>query len=87
MERLVNMVCKQVMGKENKLTNSISSITASASLLLVQAPKNLCEGDNDFDGKYPLVTHEPNMLKNKSRGNLVGKIKVSLSEGKWQNSC
>ena len=27
------------------------------------------------------MTHDPNMLKNKSRGNLVGKIKVSLPEG------
>ena len=36
---------------------------------------------------YPLVTHDPNMLKNKSRGNLVGKIKVSLPEGKYQNFC
>jgi len=35
---------------------------------------------------YPLVTHDPNMLKNKSRGNLVGKIKVSLPEGKFKNS-
>ena len=34
-----------------------------------------------------LVTHDPNMLKNKSRGNLVGKIKVSFTEGKWQNFC
>ena len=50
MERLVNMVCKQVMDEENKLT-SISFITASASLLLVQAPKSLCEGDNDFDSE------------------------------------
>ena len=33
---------------------------------------------------YPLVTHDPNMLKNKSRGNLVGKIKVSLPEGKYK---
>ena len=36
---------------------------------------------------YPLVTHDPNMLKNKSRGNLLGKIKVSLPEGKYENSC
>ena len=35
--------------------------------------------------EYPLVTHDPNMLKNKSRGNLVGKIKVSLPEGKYEN--
>ena len=35
--------------------------------------------------EYPLVTHDPNMLKNKSRGNLVGKIKVSLTERKYQN--
>ena len=35
--------------------------------------------------QYPLVTHDPNMLKNKSRGNLVGKIKVSLPEGKYEN--
>ena len=33
---------------------------------------------------YPLVTHDPNMLK-KSRRNLVGKIKVvSLPEGKYK---
>ena len=37
--------------------------------------------------EYPLVTHDPNMLKNKSRGNLVGKIKVSLPEGKYENFC
>ena len=36
---------------------------------------------------YPLVTHDPNMLKKKSRGNLVGKIKVSLPERKYQNFC
>ena len=24
---------------------------------------------------YPLVTHDPNMLKKKSRGNLLGKLK------------
>ena len=36
---------------------------------------------------YPLVTHDPNMLKNKSRGNLVGKIKVSLPEWKSENFC
>ena len=34
---------------------------------------------------YPLVTHDPNMLKKKSRGNLVGKIKVSLTERKYEN--
>ena len=37
------------------------------------------------NSEYPLVTHDPNMLKNKSRGNLVGKIKVSLPEGKYEN--
>ena len=31
------------------------------------------------------MTQDPNMLKNKSRGNLVGKIKVSLPEGKYEN--
>ena len=36
----------------------------------------------DIFFEYPLVTHDPNMLKKKSRGNLVGKIKVSLPEGK-----
>ena len=40
---------------------------------------------NGQSNKYPLVTHDPNMLKNKSRGNLVGKIKVSLPEGKYEN--
>ena len=32
--------------------------------------------DAMYNTKYPLVTHDPNMLKNKSRGNLVGKIKI-----------
>ena len=41
----------------------------------------------DIFFEYPLVTHDPNMLKKKSRGNLVGKIKVSLPEGKYQNFC
>ena len=31
---------------------------------------------------YPLVTHDPNMLKKKVTRELTGKIKVSLSEGK-----
>ena len=34
--------------------------------------------------EYPLVTHDPNMLKKVTR-ELTGKIKVSLPEGKMQN--
>ena len=30
--------------------------------------------------EYPLVTHDPNMLKKKSRGNLVGKSVSSRTE-------
>ena len=41
--------------------------------------------DRVAEWEYPLVTHDPNMLKNKSRGNLLGKIKVSLPEGKYEN--
>ena len=33
---------------------------------------------------YPLVTHDPNMLK-KVMGELIWKIKVSLPEGKYEN--
>ena len=36
--------------------------------------------------EYPLVTHDPNMLK-KVTGELSWKIKVSLPEGKYQNFC
>ena len=36
------------------------------------------------DPEYPLVTHDPNMLK-KVTGELSWKIKVSLTEGKYEN--
>ena len=34
--------------------------------------------------EYPLVTHDPNMLK-KVTGKLIWKIKVSLPERKYEN--
>ena len=36
---------------------------------------------------YPLVTHDPNMLKKKSRGNLVGKIKIVSFRREIENFC
>ena len=57
-----------VFGKHYETINSVFGERPNTSLALCS--------------EYPLVTHDPNMLKNKSRGNLVGKIKVSLPEGK-----
>ena len=34
-----------------------------------------------FEVEYPLVTHDPNMLEKKSRGNLLGKLKCLFQKG------
>ena len=37
--------------------------------------------EDERGGLYPLVTHDPNMLKKKSRGNLLGKLKCLFQKG------